>query len=104
MTPSRRADKGYFGELNCSFLSLNQIKDGIMRKYTTTDRLTEYEKERNKKIIKNATLLSVLWIGPFTSRSLLGPVFTTLIKNTLDAMFRQMAFNLFRGSKIILAS
>jgi IS5 family transposase len=48
------ADKGYFGEPNRSFLSLNQIKDGIMRKDTNTAKLTEYEKERNKKISKKS--------------------------------------------------
>ncbi len=46
------ADKGYFGEPNRSFLNLNRIKDGIMRKDTTTAKLTEYEIERNKGISK----------------------------------------------------
>jgi IS5 family transposase len=46
------ADKGYFGEPNRNFLSLNNIADGIMRKNTTTAKLTSYEKERNKKISK----------------------------------------------------
>jgi transposase, IS5 family len=46
------ADKGYFGEPNRSFLSLNHIKDGIMRKDTTTAKVTEYEKDRNKQIAK----------------------------------------------------
>ena len=46
------ADKGYFGEPNRHFLSLNHLEDGIMRKDTTTAKLTAYEKERNKKISK----------------------------------------------------
>lgn len=98
------ADKGYFGEPNRSFLSLNQIKDGIMRKDTTTAKLTEYEKERNKKISKKRYIveqyfgLSHLHQGAHRAR------FTTLIKNAIDAKVRQMAFNLFRGSKIILAT
>ena len=44
------ADKGYFGKPNREFLSMNNIDDGIMRKNTTTAKLTSYEKERNKKI------------------------------------------------------
>ena len=98
------ADKGYFGEPNRSFLSLNQIKDGIMRKDTTTAKLTEYEHERNKKISKKRYIveqyfgLSHLHQGAQRAR------FTTLIKNAIDAKIRQMAFNLFRGSKIILAT
>jgi len=46
------ADKGYFGEPNRDFLILNKIEDGIMKKDTSTAKLTEYEKERNKKISK----------------------------------------------------
>jgi len=98
------ADKGYFGEPNRSFLNLNQIKDGIMRKDTTTAKLTEYEIERNKKISKRRYIveqyfgLSHLHQGAHRAR------FTTLIKNAIDAKIRQMAFNLFRGAKIILAT
>ena len=46
------ADKGYFGKPNRKFLSMNNIEDGIMRKDTTTAKLTRTEKERNKKISK----------------------------------------------------
>jgi IS5 family transposase len=46
------ADKGYAGKPNRDFLHLNNIDDGIMRKDSTTAKLTEYEKERNKKISK----------------------------------------------------
>lgn len=130
------ADKGYFGEPNRSFLNLNRIKDGIMRKDTTTAKLTEYEIERNKGISKkryiaapcgitvstiedkslhNVTCLrnvehldlaiprgkkqyfglSHLYHGASRAR------FTTIFKNAIDAMTRQMVFNLFRGSKIL---
>ncbi len=98
------ADKGYFGEPNRRFLSLNHIKDGIMRKDTTTAKLTEYEIERNKKISKKRYIveqyfgLSHLHQGAHRAR------FNTLFKNAMDALFRQMAFNLFRGSKIIPAT
>ena len=46
------ADKAYYGEPNRSFLAGNKIGDGIMRKDTTTAKLTEYEIERNKRISK----------------------------------------------------
>ena len=46
------ADKGYYGKPNRTFLSLNNIQDRIMRKDTTTAKLTRLEKERNKKISK----------------------------------------------------
>jgi IS5 family transposase len=57
-------DKGYYGHPNRAFLHINGIADGlrlverayaserIMRKDTTTAKLTELEKERNKKIAK----------------------------------------------------
>jgi len=46
------ADKGYAGKPNRDFLALNEIADGIMRKNSTTAKLTEYEIERNKKLSK----------------------------------------------------
>ena len=44
------ADKGYAGQPNRSFLATNKIADGIMRKDSTTAKLTEWEIERNKKM------------------------------------------------------
>ena len=46
------ADKGYAGTPNRQFLAANEISDGIMRKDSTTAKLTELEVERNKKISK----------------------------------------------------
>jgi IS5 family transposase len=95
------ADKGYFGKPNREFLSMNNIEDGIMRKATTGTELTEYEKERNKSISKVRYIveqyfgLSHLYNKAYRAR------FPKLIKNALDALFRQMAFNLFRASKIL---
>jgi len=72
-----------------------------MRKDTTTAKLKVYEKERNKKISKKRYIveqyfgLSHLHDGAFRAR------FTTIAKNIRDAMCRQLAFNLFKGSKII---
>ena len=39
-------------EPNRSFLNLNRIKDGIMRKDTKTAKITKIEVERNKQISK----------------------------------------------------
>ena len=95
------ADKGYFGENNREFLSLNQIQDGIMRKATRGAQLTPYEKERNKAISKVRYIveqyfgISHLYHHAHRAR------FTRLIKNTLDALFRQLAFNLFKGTKVL---
>lgn len=59
---------------------MNNIADGIMRKNTTTARLTAYEKERNKKISKVRYIveqyfrLRHLHDGAYQAR------FTTIIK------------------------
>jgi IS5 family transposase len=97
------ADKGYFGEPIRGFLSLNKIADGIMRKATTGTELTEYEIDRNKSISKVRYIveqyfgLSHLHNNAFKAR------FPRLIKNARDAMFRQMAFNLLRGIRVVPA-
>ena len=96
-------DKGYYGEPNRSFLHLNEIEDGIMRRDTTTAKITEVEIERNKKISKNRYIveqyfgLSHLHDGAYRAG------FTTIMKNVWDTMCRQMAFNLFRGSRLLAA-
>jgi IS5 family transposase len=98
------ADKGYFGKPNREFLSLNKIADGIMRKASKGTELTEYETERNKAISKVRYIveqyfgLSNLYNKAYRAR------FPRLIKNALDALFRQMAFNLFRASRILKAA
>ena len=95
------ADKGYFGKPNREFLALNKIEDGIMRKSTAGTELTKYEKERNKAISKVRYIveqyfgLSHLYNKAYRAR------FPQLIKNALDALFRQMAFNLPRASRIL---
>jgi transposase, IS5 family len=95
------ADKGYFGKPNREFLSMNNIADGIMRKNTTTAKLTSYEKERNKKISKVRYIveqcfgLSHLHDGAYRAR------FTTTAKNKFDCWYRQAAYNITRGLKII---
>jgi IS5 family transposase len=104
------ADKGYFGKPNREFLSINKIEDGIMypkghkRKATAGTELTEYETARNKAISKVRYIveqyfgLSHLYNKAYRAR------FPKLIKNALDALFRQMAFNIFRASNILKPS
>ena len=95
------ADKGYAGKPNRDFLSLNKIADGIMRKDSTTAKLTDYEINRNKKISKVRYIveqyfgLSHLHDGAKRAR------FTDISKNKFDAWYRQAAFNISRGLKIL---
>ena len=95
------ADKGYFGKPNREFLAFNKTEDGIMRKATKGAELTKYEIERNKAISKVRYIveqyfeLSHLYNKAYRAR------FPRLIKNALDALFRQMAFNLARASRIL---
>ena len=78
------ADKGYFGEPNRDFINLNDIGDGIMRKDTTTAKLTVYEIERNKKLSKKRYIveqyIGLSHIHDKAKRAR----FTTIIKNTID--------------------
>jgi IS5 family transposase len=95
------ADKGYFGKPNREFLSMNKIEDGIMRKATTGTELTEYEEVRNKAISKVRYIveqyfgISHLYNKAYRAR------FPKMIKNAIDALFRQLAFNIFRGTKVV---
>jgi IS5 family transposase len=95
------ADKGYAGKPNRDFLALNNIADGIMRKDSTTAKLTDYEKERNKKLSKVRYIveqyfgLSHLHDGAKRAR------FTDIAKNKFDAWYRQAAYNIARGLKIL---
>ncbi len=95
------ADKGYFGEPNRAFLALNKIADGIMRKNTTTAKLTTYEKERNKAISKVRYIVEQYFGISHLHNNASRARFPKLAKNAIDAMFRQMAFNLMRGTKVV---
>jgi IS5 family transposase len=91
------ADKGYAGTPNRDFLAANQIIDGIMRRDTTTAKLTPTETERNKQISKVRYIveqyfgISHLHGGAKRAR------FTTIAKNKMDCWCRQAAFNITRG-------
>lgn len=91
------ADKGYAGEPNRSFLSLNSIKDGIMRKNTTTAKLTDYEKKRNRKISKTRYIVEQYFGISHLQDSASRARFPKMIKNKIDCWLRQAAYNLRKG-------
>ena len=95
------ADKGYFGKPNREFLSMNKIEDAIMRKATKGTELTEYETERNKAISKVRYIVEQYFGLSHLHNRAYRARFPKLIKNAVDVLFRQMAFNLFRASKIL---
>ena len=97
------ADKGYFGKPNRDFLNMNKIADGIMRKAVKGAELTEYEKERNKSISKVRYIVEQYFGISHLHNNASQARFTRLIKNSIDAMFRQMAFNLLRGIRVVPA-
>ena len=95
------ADKGYAGKPNRDFLALNKIADGIMRKNSTTAKLSEYEIKRNKTLSKVRYIveqyfgISHLHDGANRAR------FTDIAKNKFDGWYRQAAYNIARGLKIL---
>ena len=95
------ADKGYVGASNRGVLTLNKIEDGIMRKDSNSAKLTEREIARNKSISKYRYIveqyfeISVLDDNGWRAR------FPQSLTNTIDIMFRQFAFNLKKGAKIL---
>ena len=95
------ADKGYAGAPNRNFLSLNEIADGIMRKNNINASLTETEIARNKQISKKRYIVEQYFgiATLFDDRS--RARFTTIMKNSIDAMFRQFAFNLRKGANLL---
>jgi len=94
------ADKGYAGSPNREFLALNNISDGIMRKDSTTAKLTEYEKERNKKISKVRYIVEQYFgISHLHDRAKRAR-FTDIMKNKLDCWYRQAAYNISKGLKV----
>ena len=106
-------DKGYYGHPNRAFLHMNGINDGIMRKDTTTAKLTELEIKRNKKISKKRYIVEQYFGLSHLNDGACRARFTTMLKNIWDTMCRQtcpvkcvayfsgVAFNMFRGSKLL---
>jgi IS5 family transposase len=95
------ADKGYAGKPNRDFLALNEIADGIMRKDSTTAKITEYEKERNTKISKVRYIVEQYFGISHLHDKAKRARFTTITKNNFDAWCRQAAFNMRKGLKIL---
>ncbi|MBC8180128.1 IS5 family transposase [candidate division KSB1 bacterium] len=95
------ADKGYAGAPNRGFLALNNIKDGIMRKDSKTAKLTETEIERNKAISKFRYIVEQYFGISHLHDNGERARFPKILKNTIDIMFRQFAFNLKKGAKIL---
>jgi IS5 family transposase len=95
------ADKGYAGKPKREFLAMNNIEDGIMRKDSTTAKLTDFEIERNKKISKVRYVVEQYFGISHLHDNAARARFTTLVKNKTDAWIRQFAFNLKKGLKIL---
>ena len=95
------ADKGYAGKPNRDFLALNNIVDGIMRKDSTTAKLTEYEKDRNKKISKVRYIVEQYFGLSHLHDAAKRARFTDIAKNKFDGWCRQAAFNISRELKIL---
>ena len=95
------ADKGYFGKKNREFLHLNEIGDGIMSKAVRGTELTPLEKDRNKAISKLRYIVEQYFGISHLHNKAFRARFPRMLKNAIDALFRQMAFNLLRGSRVI---
>ena len=72
-----------------------------MRKDTTTTKLTEYEIQRNKQISKKRYVVERYFGLSHLHDRAKRARFTTVIKNIIDAMCRQAAFNIKRGAKLL---
>ena len=95
------ADKGYAGQPNRDFLVLNKIADGVMRKNTTTAKLTKLERQRNKQISKLRYIVEQYFGISHLHDCAKQARFTTIMKNKTDCWYRQAAFNITRGLKIL---
>jgi IS5 family transposase len=95
------ADKGYAGKPNRNFLADNQIADGIMRKDSTTAKLTELEIERNKSISKVRYIVEQYFGISHLNDNAKRARFTDIVKNNFDCWYRQVAYNISKGLKIL---
>ena len=93
--------KGYYEEPNRSSLNLDDIEDRIMRKDTTEGKITEYEKQRNKAMSKKRYIVEQYFGITHLNDKGYVERFTTIVKNTLDCMFRKMTFNMSRAVKVL---
>ena len=94
-------DKGYAGAPNREFLALNKIKDGIMRRDNINAKLTDLEIQRNKLISRYRYIVEQYFGISHKNDSGDRARFPRIMKNIIDLMFRQFAFNLRKGAKIL---
>ena len=94
-------DKGYDGLPNRGFLAMNNINDGIMRKDHINAKLTDLEIQRNKAISKFRYIVEQYFGISHLHDNGDKARFPQLAKNTIDLMFRQFAFNVRKGAKIL---
>ncbi len=94
------ADKAYAGEPNRTFLSMNKLKDGIMRKDEINAKLTDHEIKRNKKISKIRYIVEQYFGLSHLQDGAQKAKFTTMAKINIDIWIRQVAFNIKRGLRI----
>jgi IS5 family transposase len=98
------ADKGYAGKPNRTFLSMNKIADGIMKKNSTTAKLTSVEKDRNKGLSKYRYIVEQYFGISHLNDGAQRARFTTIAKNSFDCRMRQAAYNIAKGLKILAKS
>ena len=94
------ADKGYAGKPNRDFLAENKIADGIMRKDSTTAKLTEFEIERNKKISKVRYIVEQYFGISHLKENAKRTRFPQIATNKFDCWYRQTAYNISKRLKI----
>ena len=94
------ADKGYAGKPNRDFLAGNKIADGIMRKDSTTAKLTDLEIQRNKNISKVRYIVEQYFGISHLKDNAKRARFPKIDRNRFDCWLRQAAYNIFKGLKI----
>ena len=72
-----------------------------MRKDSTIAKLTSYEKERNKKISRVRYVVEQYFGLSHLHDRAKRARFTTITKNKFDCWYRQTAYNIARGLKIL---
>ena len=80
---------------------INAIADGIMRRATGRTSLTAFEVARNKAIAKIRYIVEQYFGLTHLHNNASRARFTTIAKNATDALFRQFAFNLQRGTRVL---
>jgi IS5 family transposase len=90
-TPIKKvyADKGYAGMPNRDFLATNKIADGIMRKDSTTAKLTDLEIERNKRISKVRYIVEQYFGISHLKDNVKRARFPQIEKNRFDGWYRR---------------